>query len=106
MSLAGPARGRKPEHSAKLMQVLAKLLVEIFCPHLTTTFVRQEKVNPLRYDVTLTAFVKGTGLSVWPSPRHSGFCFVKFAKLCAAWELYLAQPGALPFPPHVPREAN
>ena len=48
------------------MQVLAKLLIEIISPHLTTaTCVRWEKVDPLWY-VKLTAFVKGIGLSYGP----------------------------------------
>ena len=67
--MAGPAHGRKPEQAARLLQVLAQLLVEIISPPLTTAAsVPWKEVNP-PWDVKLTAFVKGT----WPSPGSSGF---------------------------------
>ena len=90
VSSAGPAHGFKSGHLAKLMQVLAKLLIEIISPPLTTTVcVRWEKVDPLWY-VKLTAFVKGIGLSVWPSPCRSFFWFMEVAKLRASCKCSLS----------------
>ena len=102
MLLTGPARGRKPEQL-----VLAQLLVKIVSPPLTAiASLRWEEVDPPR-DVQLTAFVKGTGFRIWPSPGSSGFWFVKCAKLrtpCKGssshiqqgwWGVYLTQRRAV-----------
>ena len=102
MLLTGPARGRKPEQL-----VLAQLLVKIVSPPLTAiASLRWEEVDPPR-DVQLTAFVKGTGFRIWPSPGSSGFWFVKCAQLRAPckgsssniqqgwWGVYLTQRRAV-----------
>ena len=105
--LAGPARGRKPEHLAQLLQVLAQLLVKIISPFFTSiTSVWWEEMDP-PWNVQLTAFVEGTRFRIWPSPSCFRFWFVKCAKLCAPsegstshihqgwWGIYLTQRRAV-----------
>ena len=84
MFWAGPAHGRKPEHLAKQMQVLAQLFIEVISPHVTTAIcVQREEMDPLWY-VKLSAFVKGIGLSIWAPPCRFLSGFVECAKLRAA----------------------
>ena len=81
MLLAGPARGCKPEQEARLLQVLAQLLVNnrLPTPHFLTSVSvgGGESTSGCQID----CIVKGTRFRVWPSPGSSGFLVCEMCKV-------------------------
>ena len=107
VAFAGPARGRKPDHSSQLLQVLAHILVRVVSPSISSIAqIGWKEVQP-PWNFQLTAFVEGTRFRIWPSPSCFGFRFVNSAKSSASgkgssrniqqswWGMHLTQRRAV-----------